>query len=227
MSVAAVTGIGLPAPAQAQQALSEARTQLQRTLSTVPSNDWPPSDREILDEIGISNVIGQTLLDRIEATLAQNQMTPSIALEEIDPIRERLDEGVRHLSSLMKNLEFFGIGRKQSSATVPVMVTPSEAQFSKTFNTAEGGLLLIYPAGSADLGTSGRIEIAPQPGLATDVTVSASLFGLPGETDATTGGNVCIGQGIEWAGRDRGDAGHVRRGTVPHERWTRGGRDRL
>jgi hypothetical protein len=29
--------------------------------------------------------------------------------------------------------------------------------------------------------------------------VSASLFGLPGETDATTGGNVCIGQGIEWA----------------------------
>ena len=188
-----------PTDTQAQQALSEARTRLQRTLSTVPSNDWPPSDREILDEIGISNVIGQTLLDRIEATLAQNQMTPSIALEEIDPIRERLDEGVRHLSSLMKDLEFFGIGRKQSSATVPVMVTPSEAQFSKTFNTAEGGLLLIYPAGSADLGTSGRIEIAPQPGLATDVTVSASLFGLPGETDATTGGNVCIGQGIEWA----------------------------
>jgi hypothetical protein len=79
------------------------------------------------------------------------------------------------------------------------MKTPSEAQFSHTFNTAEGGLLLIYPDGSADLGTSGRIEIAPQPGPATDVTVSASLFGLPGEADDTTGGNVCIGQGIEWA----------------------------
>ena len=79
------------------------------------------------------------------------------------------------------------------------MKTPSEAQFSHTFNTAEGGLLLIYPDGSADLGTSGRIEIAPQPGPATDVTVSARLFGLPGEADDTTGGNVCIGQGIEWA----------------------------
>ena len=78
------------------------------------------------------------------------------------------------------------------------MKTPSEAQFSHTFNTAEGGLLLIYPDGSADLGTSGKIEIAPQPGPATDVTVSASLFGLPGGTDATTGGNVCVGQGIEW-----------------------------
>ena len=103
-----------PTDTQAQQALSEARTRLQRTLSTVPSNDWPYSDREILDEIGISNVIGQTLLDRIEVTLAQNPTTPSIALEEIDPIRERLDEGVRHLTSLMKNLEFFGIGRRQS-----------------------------------------------------------------------------------------------------------------
>ena len=188
-----------PTDAQARQALSEARTQLQRTLPTVPSNDWPSSDREILDEIGISNVIGQTLLDRIEVTLAHNPTTPSISLEEIDPIRERLDEGVRHLTSLRKDLEFFGIGRRQSSATVPIMATPSEAQFSKTFNTAEGGLLLIYPDGSANLGTSGRIEIAPQPGSATDVTVSASLFGLPGETDATTGGNMCIGQGIEWA----------------------------
>ena len=69
---------------QAQQVLSEARTHLQRTLPTVPSNGWPPSDRDLLDEIGISNVIGQTLLSRIEDALAQNQMTPSIALEEID-----------------------------------------------------------------------------------------------------------------------------------------------
>ena len=29
--------------------------------------------------------------------------------------------------------------------------------------------------------------------------MTASLFGIPGETDATCGGNVCIGQGIEWS----------------------------
>jgi hypothetical protein len=104
-----------PTDAQAQQVLSEARTQLQRTLPTVPSNGWPPSDRAVLDEIGISNVIGQTLLDRIEEPLAQDQMTPRIALEEIDPIRERLDEGVRHLASLVRSLEFFGIGKETSS----------------------------------------------------------------------------------------------------------------
>ena len=103
-----------PTDAQVQQVLSEARTHLQQTLSTVPSNDLPPSDREILDEIGISNVVGQSLLDRIEETLVRNQMTPSIALDEIDPIRERLDEGVRHLTSLVRGFEFFGIGREVS-----------------------------------------------------------------------------------------------------------------
>lgn len=103
-----------PTDAQAQQELSEARTHLQRTLPAVPSNGWPPSDRDLLNEIGISNVIGQTLLSRIEDALAQNQTSPRIALEEIDPIRERLDEGVRHLTSLVRSLEFFGIGRETS-----------------------------------------------------------------------------------------------------------------
>ena len=39
-------------------------------------------------------------------------------------------------------------------------------------------------------------------GPATDVVVTASLFGVPGETDATCGDNVCIGQGIEWSVSD-------------------------
>ena len=100
-----------PTDAQGQQVLSEGRTHLQRTLPAVPSNNGPPSDREILDEIGISNVIGQPLLDRIEEILAQNQMTPSIALEEIDPIRQRLDDVVEYLTRLVQSLEFFEIGR--------------------------------------------------------------------------------------------------------------------
>jgi hypothetical protein len=59
--------------------------------------------------------------------------------------------------------------------------------------------LLINPQGADNLGTTGKIKIPPQPGPATDVVVTASLFGVPGETDASCGGNVCIGQGIEWS----------------------------
>ena len=68
-----------------------------------------------------------------------------------------------------------------------------------TVDTSQGGILLINPEGPDNLGTTGKIKIPPQPGPATDVVVTASLFGVPGETDATCGGNVCIGQGIEWS----------------------------
>ena len=68
-----------------------------------------------------------------------------------------------------------------------------------TFETAEGGTLPIDPQGDADLGTSGKIEVPPRAGPSQEVTVTASLFGIPGEADDTTGGNVSIGQGIEWA----------------------------
>lgn len=100
-----------PTDAQGQQRLSEARTQLLQTLPSAPSNAWPSSDRQILDEIGISNVIGQALLDRIEEVLVRNQMTPSVALSELEPIRDRLDELVQHLTDLVKSLTFFEIGR--------------------------------------------------------------------------------------------------------------------
>jgi hypothetical protein len=98
-----------PADAQAQQLLSEARTHLQRTLPDAASNSWAASDRDLLDEIGVSDMIGQRLLDWIEDILARNQMTPSVALSEIDPIRERLDEVTTHLPTLLNDLKFFGI----------------------------------------------------------------------------------------------------------------------
>jgi Fibronectin type III domain len=86
-----------------------------------------------------------------------------------------------------------------SAASAPFTPTASEAQFSMTIDTSQGGILLINPEGPDNLGTTGKIKIPPQPGPATDVVVSATLFGVPGETDATCGGNVCIGQGIEWS----------------------------
>ncbi len=86
-----------------------------------------------------------------------------------------------------------------SAASAPFTPTASDAQFSMTIDTSEGGILLINPDGPDNLGTTGKIKIPPQPGPATEVVVTASLFGIPGETDATCGGNVCIGQGIEWS----------------------------
>ena len=69
-------------------------------------------------------------------------------------------------------------------------------------DTSEGGELEIIPPPGEFLGTVGRITIPPQGGTGVQVTVTASLFGTPGEADATCGGNICIGQGIEWGVSD-------------------------
>jgi hypothetical protein len=100
-----------PADTGSQQVLSDSRVQLQRTLPDAPSNKWPPTDRQTLEEIGVADVVGQALLDRIEGVLARNQMTPSVAHNEIEPIRVRLDEVAQRLTSLAADLNFFSIGR--------------------------------------------------------------------------------------------------------------------
>jgi hypothetical protein len=41
------------------------------------------------------------------------------------------------------------------------------------------------------------------------VVVSASLFGTPGETDATCGGHKCIGQGLNWSISEPGAFGTI------------------
>ena len=46
----------------------------------------------------------------------------------------------------------------------PFTPTASDAQFSMTIDTSEGGILLINPEGPANLGTTGKIKIPPQPG---------------------------------------------------------------
>ncbi|HEY7476807.1 MAG TPA: Ig-like domain-containing protein [Actinomycetota bacterium] len=89
-----------------------------------------------------------------------------------------------------------------NEATVSITVTPPGTQFSMTIDSSQGGVLLIDPEGPADLGTSAKIKIPPQFGPPTEVTVTATLFGVPGEVDETCGGNVCIGQGIEWSVSD-------------------------
>ncbi|MFN8233423.1 MAG: choice-of-anchor L domain-containing protein [Actinomycetota bacterium] len=89
-----------------------------------------------------------------------------------------------------------------NTATVSITVSPPGTQFSMTIDTSQGGILLIDPEGAADLGTSAKIKIPRQPGPPTEVTVTATLFGVPGEVDETCGGNVCIGQGIEWSVSD-------------------------
>jgi hypothetical protein len=85
--------------------------------------------------------------------------------------------------------------------------TPSDADAAMLVDPAVGGTVDLFPDQSF-LGTSGRLILPAQESLATSsgapVVVTASLFGQPGETDETCGGNPCVGQGIDYAISDPG-----------------------
>ncbi len=87
-----------------------------------------------------------------------------------------------------------------SDASAPFTPTASETRSSRRRSTPRRAASSRSSRRPDDsMGTSGKITIPPQGGTGVQVSVTASLFGIPGETDATCGGNVCIGQGIEWS----------------------------
>jgi hypothetical protein len=73
-------------------------------------------------------------------------------------------------------------------------VTPGGSSISQEVDPAVGGTIDL----AGTLGTSARMVLPAQDGGGGPVTATMSLFGTPGEVDATCGGNPCIGQGIEW-----------------------------
>ena len=82
--------------------------------------------------------------------------------------------------------------------------TPSDTAVAQFVDLSAGGTVNLTP-GQDSLGTSGQLVIPAQKtkrsALAGGeiVIVVASLFGTPGEFSPDCGGNVCVGQGIQWS----------------------------
>jgi hypothetical protein len=117
-----------PGDSAAQQQLSEAVAVLRSNLPTAASNEWPPSDRQIVDELGLTDYLGAILLERIDGILQSNELTPAVALEEVRPLHERLTEVDKQLDSLLAALDFFAIGADELHDQVEVGIAiPREA----------------------------------------------------------------------------------------------------
>jgi hypothetical protein len=112
-----------PSDASAQQSLSTTRTQLQERLPTARTNSWPPSDRLILDELDLADVLGNTLLGRVEDILQRNEMTPSVAADELAPILEKLQQVRSEIGSMLDGLRYFQIGQEEVVDLVEVAVS--------------------------------------------------------------------------------------------------------
>jgi hypothetical protein len=118
-----------PSDAQAQSTISTTRQELRDQLGAAPSNDFSASWRQSLSDIGIEDLLGNSLLHTVETILGNNQMTPAIGAQELKSYVDRLEELRTHLDSLLEALDWFEIGHEEldpREAAIGILI-PREA----------------------------------------------------------------------------------------------------
>lgn len=101
--------VNQPQTPQPQQDVSSALSELRSTLPDVPSESFTPSWRQTLEELGVNDLFGSALLHRIDQVIETNQMTPAVALEELQPYAARLRDTSQHLTQMLASFEYFDI----------------------------------------------------------------------------------------------------------------------
>ena len=109
-----------PSNAGFQQTVVNSRETLRKALSDAPSDSFSPTWRQVLRDIGGEELFGHRLLHSIEDAINQNQMTPTVALQVIDAIKERLKAFTEALDHANGALELFRIGSEK--------LTPGECE---------------------------------------------------------------------------------------------------
>ncbi len=93
-----------------QQQVAEHLTRLRELLLSVPSNSFSPGWNLIVHEIGGSSILGRHLVSRIDEIFARNQITTSVALEEVQEIHKEHKAFFDAVSKALTSLKHFGIG---------------------------------------------------------------------------------------------------------------------
>src|SRR5258708_7148595 len=75
-----------------QQNLAAYRNSLYQAVSDSQVDKFSPAWKQILEEIGGEEFFGATLKQKIETILANNQMTPTVAADELEQIRQRMEK---------------------------------------------------------------------------------------------------------------------------------------
>lgn len=102
--------IASPQEPSYQEAVSTGLQTLLDALSTAPSNDFPPLWVEALEELGISELVGAELARRLRSIFERNQITPSVAADEVDAIADELSGLDAALTQLLAGLAHFELG---------------------------------------------------------------------------------------------------------------------
>lgn len=113
--------VSQPAHPQHQQNVSARRKEMRELLDNSRTRDFSPSWQQVVDEIGAGGLIGLPLRDRVESIFARNQITPSVAHEEISALCDELHQMAQAIDAAVKAFKLLRIGAEDLS--------PDEVEF--------------------------------------------------------------------------------------------------
>lgn len=102
--------VNQPSQPQPQQQVSKTLTLLNDSLERAPSNDFPPTWRQLLEEMSCDEYLGNKVRDKIEAIFSRNQITPSIALDEIRQIYAEVQKLGQAINNIIPGFDYLKIG---------------------------------------------------------------------------------------------------------------------
>lgn len=128
--------INQPQQALYQEQVSNSKAQLSEKLSKAPSNDFSPAWNQAITELGINDKVGSTLLKRINTIFYDNQITPHVALKEIQELSTDVTAMHTNINDLIHGFEYLRIGHEelnQGEAELGILIprTHFDNQFDK------------------------------------------------------------------------------------------------
>jgi hypothetical protein len=108
--------INQPQQPDFQKQVSTNLQQLEDVLSSAPSNDFSPAWKQTLKELSISNILGDNLRIRIKDIFERNQITPSVAHQELNEILQEISNCQSSFTQLVSALEKLKIGAEELEA---------------------------------------------------------------------------------------------------------------
>lgn len=122
-----------------QQNVATSRQSLVDVLAEAPSDGYTPTWRQAIEELGFDDLLGAQLLERIHEIFNRNQITTSVARDEVTQLTADLQELVTALQSMLESFAYFEIGSED--------LEPGEA---------EVGVLIPRPAVKEELSKLGE-----------------------------------------------------------------------
>lgn len=105
--------INQPQAPEFQQQVSQHLQTLYASLADALSNDFSPTWKQILQELGLHDLLGNSLRSRIQEVFERNQITPSVAFEELQSLHKQLSTCKTSLEQAISAFQDLKIGAEE------------------------------------------------------------------------------------------------------------------